>query len=298
MLISNPAAGRRAGSNGVAMAVEILAARGWQVEVRETSGAGEATHLARVAVGAAADAVLVAGGDGTLNEAIQALAGSPTALGYVPSGTVNVWARELGIPLDPTGAATALADGEVRTIDLGRANNRYFLLMAGLGLDGVVVERARAVERYKRRLGILPYVAVTLLTAPTYRSHDLELRYDGLIRRVRAAMLVVGNTRLYGGYLQFTPDAVANDGCLDLCIVKGKGPLSLLQHAMPLLLHRTVGRADVELLRVRELTVTAREPVPFQLDGEPAGKLPVHITIAPAALRVMVPRNHSTGLIA
>jgi diacylglycerol kinase family enzyme len=154
------------------------------------------------------------------------------------------------------------------------------------------------VERYKQRFGVLPYVAAGLSTIPTYQGADFELRYDGLIRRVQALMLVVGNTRLYGGRFHFTPGAVANDGWLDLCIVKGKGPFDLVRQSLPLILLGTVRHSDIELLRVRELSVAADEEVPFQLDGELVGSTPVRFRVAPRCLKVIVPRDFSSDLIA
>jgi YegS/Rv2252/BmrU family lipid kinase len=244
------------------------------------------------------DAVLVAGGDGTLNEAIQGLVGTDTALGYLPYGTVNIWAREIGLPLDPAGAARAILHGRDERIDVGYANDRAFLLMAGVGLDGEVVRRARSVEHHKQRFGVLPYVAVGISTLPLYRGGDVELRYDGVIRRVQALMLVVGNSRLYAGRFRLTPQAVMNDGWLDLCIVKGKGPLAVVRQSLPLLLSGRVIRGDVEMLRVRDLGIVSATPLPYQVDGELAGTTPVRFTIRPRALRVIVPREFASSLIA
>ena len=95
--------------------------------------------------------------------------------------------------------------------------------------------------RYKHRFGTLPYVAAGMATVPRYWGDDLELRYDGIIQRVQALMLVVGNTRLYGGKWYFTPRAVANNGWLDLCIVKGRGPLAAIRRSIPLLLTSRAG---------------------------------------------------------
>jgi diacylglycerol kinase family enzyme len=186
----------------------------------------------------------------------------------------------------------------VESVDLGRANERYFLLMAGLGFDGEVVRRARQLERYKSRLGILPYVAAGMSTATLYRGADVELRYDGVIRRVQALMLVVGNTRLYGGRYHLTPRAVANDGWLDLCIVKGRGPLDLARQSLPLLVSGSVAYSDVETIRVRDIMIRADNPVPYQLDGELCGETPVHFRVAPRALRVIVPSAFASDLIA
>jgi YegS/Rv2252/BmrU family lipid kinase len=240
----------------------------------------------------------VAGGDGTINEAVQSLVHSNTALGYLPYGTVNVWAREMGIPLDTRGAAHALLDGRIERVDLGLAADRYFLLSAGIGFDGAVVRKAEVLERHKHRLGILPYVMAGLSMAPRYRGADLELRYDGVIRRVEALMLVVANTRLYGGYFELTPGAVANDGWLDLCIIKGRGVIALARQTLSVVIFRSVAHSDVEMIRVKEVTVSANRQLWMQLDGELAGQTPVEFSIVPKALRVIVPEGLSTGLIA
>jgi diacylglycerol kinase (ATP) len=298
LIIHNPRAGKHNGENGIAAAARILEAAGWSISVESSAAPGEATRIAQDAVQASLDAVLVAGGDGTINETVQALAGSETALGYIPVGTVNVWAREISLPLEAERAAHVLVEGTIQQIDLGIVDDRYFLLMAGIGFDAEVVRRAQSLEHHKRRFGVLPYVAAGLSTAPIYWGADVELRYDGIIRRVQALMIVVGNTRLYGGRFQLTPNAVANDGWLDLCIVKGRGPLALARQSLPLLLSGSVNHSDVELLRVREITIQADEPLPVQVDGELAGQTPVHFGIAPGALRAIVPRGLASDLIA
>jgi YegS/Rv2252/BmrU family lipid kinase len=299
VLISNPNAGRRVGDGDLDSAVDVLKQNGWSVAACASQAPGDATVLAREAAEDGVDVVLVAGGDGTLNEVIQALAGTEAALGYLPYGTVNVWARELSIPTrDPARAARAVAEGRTERIDLGVVNGRYFLLMASLGFDSEVVRRAQRLAHYKARFGILPYVAAGLGTVPLYRGADVELRYDGNIRRVHALMLVVGNTRLYGGWWQFTPRAVANDGWLDVSIVKGRGPISLVRHSFPLLLSRTASGADVEMLRVRELSVRTDTPLPLQVDGELEGATPAKFGIAPRALKVIVPNGFASDLIA
>lgn len=298
VMVCNPRAGRNVGMDGLAGAVDVFTAAGWDLTLETTSRPGDATDLARAAVESGADAVIVAGGDGTLNEAVQGLAGSETALGYVPYGTVNVWAREMRLPLQAEGAARELVAGRLERVDLGVADGRYFLLMASVGFDSEVLRRAQGMEQYKHRFGVLPYVATGLSTAPLFRGVDVELRYDGLIRRVQALMLVIGNTRLYGGRFQLTPNAVANDGWLDLCIIKGRGPLALVRQSLPVLLSGTISHSDVDVLRVREVSVQADEPIPVQMDGELAGATPMRFAVAPRALSVIVPKNFASNLIA
>lgn len=297
-IVYNPNAGRHHGDGALEPALRVFQDAGWTVTVHLTTGPGDATVFARRAAAMGMDAVLVAGGDGTVNEAVQGLATSQTAFGYLPYGTVNVWARELNIPRDVEEAARCLLGGRVEAVDLGLAGDRYFLLMAGVGFDGYVLKRARALEHHKHRFGVLPYVASGLSSVPMYRGADFELRYDGIIRRVHALMLVLGNTRLYGGRFRFTPNAIANDGWLDLSIIKGRGPLSMARHSVPLLLSGTVARSDVEFLRVQTLQVSAGEPLPLQVDGELIGSTPVHFRVAPGALQAIIPEGFASNLIA
>lgn len=297
-LISNPSAGRMTSREHISEVVQVLEHHGWVVEVQRSSAPGDATRISQEAVERADDVVVVAGGDGTINEVIQSLAGTDTSLGFIPYGTVNVWAREIGVPSSPRAAALSLVSGRVKTVDLGVVNDRYFLLMAGIGFDGEVVRRARQVERYKRHFGILPYVAVAIATSTLYRGIDVELRYDGVIRRVQALMLVIGNTRLYGGRFRFTPNAVATDGWLDLCIVKGRGQLALIRQSLPILIGGSTAFSDVETLRVRELIVRGNGPAPLQLDGELIGNTPAHFRVEPRAMRVIVPLEFNSDLIA
>lgn len=282
----------------MAPALEVLRSADWEVTVEHTEGPGDATRLATTAVQAGYDAVVVAGGDGTINEVVQALANTDTALGYLPYGTVNVWAREMDIPREAVAAAQAMTTGRVEEIDLGQANDRYFLLMAGIGFDGQVMQRAQTLERYKSRLGVLPYIAAGLSMAPFYRGADIELRYDGLIRKVQALMVILSNTRLYGGYFQLAPGAVANDGWLDLCIVRGRGPIALARQSIPFFLTRSSRLSDVEIFRVRDLTVQSDAPLPVQVDGELLGDTPMRFTVARRALRAIVPAGLASDVIA
>ena len=296
-IILNPRAGKRGLNGDLDPALRVLENAGWTLTVERTSAPSDATTLAQQAVDAGMEAVLVAGGDGTINEAIQALAGTDTAFGYLPYGTVNIWAREVDIPLHVERAAHEMANGRVEQIDLGLAGDRYFLLMAGIGFDGEVVRRTQEIEHHKGRFGILPYVLAGITTIPLYRGADVELRFDGIIRRVQALMLVAGNTRLYGGRFHLTPNAVANDGWLDVSIIKGRGPIALARQSFPVLVLGSVDRADVEFLKVRELTVQSDEPVPVQVDGEPAGTTPLVLKVAPRALKAIVPASLKSDLI-
>src|SRR5438552_602963 len=139
IIIANPASGSYTQNRQqIEETLSFLRQHGWQVDLRMTRAAGDAQRLAREAVEQKLQVGIAVGGDGTINEIIQELAGSDTALGVLPSGTVNVWAREVGIPLDNNGARDVLLHGQIKRVDLGNASERYFLLMVGIGLDGEV----------------------------------------------------------------------------------------------------------------------------------------------------------------
>jgi len=266
-----------------------LEACGWQVELWLTNGPGDARTLARRAVERNVGRVIVAGGDGTINEVIQELAGSETALGVLPMGTVNVWAREVGIPLADAKAREILVHGQTRRIDLGRVNGRYFLLMVGIGVDGEV---AQAVERKPlKRLGVLGYALAALWFGTGYLGFPLTLRVDRAEPvRTRALQVIVGNTQLYAGAFKFTWQARCDDGLLDLCVVHKRGPLGRLLVLLDFVLKREKRRLWVRYNTFREATIETRDPVAIQIDGEPAGSTPAQVTIVPGALKVIVPQ--------
>src|SRR5437870_4759731 len=267
---------------------------GWSVELRLTNEAGETRQQAREAVARQVNVVIAAGGDGTINEVIQELAGSETALGVLPFGTVNVWAREMNIPLDANGAREVLLNGEKRCVDLGMVNERYFLLMAGIGFDADV---AHAVEKKPmKRLGVLGYLLVGTWLGLGYESFRVYLTINGRMKKKNALQIVVGNTQLYAGAIKYTWQAKCDDGLLDVCVVRRRSMLGRLMVVWDFLFHRDQRQQWVSYERCKTLEVHTRKPVAIQVDGDPAGYTPARITIVPGALKVIVPRQTTTGL--
>jgi len=293
-LIHNPAAGPRSRPLDLEAVRAALSARGWVLRVAATAGPGAAMALAREAVERGDDAVIVAGGDGTINEVVQALARTTVALGVLPVGTVNVWAREIGLPAHPVSAAAALADGTYRSVDLGRAGERYFLLMAGTGFDGAVTGLVEA--GLKRTMGRWAYVVTAARLALRYGGANATLEMDSGTVRCRLLLAVVGNTRLYAGRFTLTAVAVADDGFLDVVVFPGRR----LWQVAPRLLAMLVGRVPIGpralYYRTQRLRITADEPLPVQADGDYIGTTPMDFSVVPSALRVIVPRGARTPL--
>jgi len=316
--------------------------RGWQVSFRETWGAGDATTFAREAVVTGCQAVFVAGGDGTVGEVAGGLAGSDVALGVLPAGVGNVWALEMGIPTPSPlrrhlllDAAEALAEGEIRRIDLGRAGpvstlslgpctlcpwakgpraccpgqvqstkglghrtkgQCHFILWAGIGLDAEVIERMEPRTRPTKRLGTLAYVVAAVLVAKNFRGIRTRVVIDGRSINTRSILIIVSNVQLYARLMRVAAEAYLDDGLLDVCIFKGGNFASTVQHAIKIFAHRHLRDPQVEYYQCRKVSISTATPLPVQADGDPIGATPMEFEIVPQALNVIVPQNSSRRL--
>jgi diacylglycerol kinase (ATP) len=303
LLIHNPSAGPREVEDELDLVVEYLSEYGWRVKRCVTEYAGQATECARQAVLDGLDVVLVAGGDGTVCEAVNGLVGSGVALGVLPTGTGNVWAKELGLPaftlLNPNRllvAAHLLAQAAVRPIDVGRANDRYFLLFAGLGLDAQVARDMEPRERSAKRLGLLPYLVAGGAAAVEFRGVRTTVVVDGKVIKGRSLFILVSNAQLYGGVLYITPEAKLDDGLLDVVIFSGVGLAYTLRHLFSILGRRHLLDPSVKFMRAQSVMVDCARPWPVQIDGDPFGSTPMTFQVIPRALRILVPATAPASL--
>ena len=292
VLISNPKTGRYASRRlrPIQEIVSQLKSLGVDVELKLTTRPHEATELAaRAAHNGSAD-VFVAGGDGTINEVIQGLAGTKARLGIIPRGTGNVLARELGLPLDEQEAAAVAARGKSRRIHLGLAidetNNvsRHFALMAGIGLDASIVRHVR--PRLKKRIGKGAFWISGLRHLASWSPHPFKLEIEG--REYTATFAAIGKAPRYGGDLAITPEARLDEPAFEVCIIATANRfryLRLLSHA----LRAGMPRDNPAVKFVKTSVVRAYGNAPVQIDGELIGTLPMRFEIAPQSLEVIVP---------
>lgn len=306
-LIVNPRSG--GGEVNVSAALSVLRENGWEVEVCWKRAKGDATRLAREAVDAGCDVVVACGGDGTVSDVADALAGTEVALGTLPAGTTNVWAKELGISPRLAVAAMQLIGSRRVRVDLGRSgingrHHRHFLLMAGLGLDGAVM--ARVSRGVKNRIGPLAVGLAAAETLPTFHAVPLRVEIDGLHWHGTVTQLVVGNTRRYGGFTRMTTDAYIDDGLLDLCLITADGALGSARQAASLLLRQRPSEASAEAYRAERITVCAPGVLPLQLDGGAVPQSENGVTdegveydfrVVPGGLNVLVPSTYDGELL-
>jgi YegS/Rv2252/BmrU family lipid kinase len=289
LVVFNPAAGRNRRPRLEAVVV-ALKARGCAVTVRETKAPGHATTIARETsrtsdAANAVDVIAVAGGDGTINEVVNGLAGSTVALGVIPLGTANVLADEIGLKREPDDVARVLAEGPVRPISVGVANGRRFVMMAGAGFDASVVDQVSL--SLKRRLGPFAYVWQTFKHAFTDRFAECEVTVDGVAYKTVSA--VVCNGRHYGGPFVAAPAAALTDGLLHVILLKGRGWLSVARYSIALLLGRLGKLADVEFVPGHEVTVRGLADLPVQADGDIITRLPAKFGVDPQPIGLVWP---------
>ena len=292
-LLTNPAA--RAGAHtGAAMrTAERLRAAGMRVSVMSGGSAEESSTLLRTALEVGVDAVVVAGGDGTVSLAIQELATTAVPLGIVPTGTGNDLATSLGIrDLDADGAADAVISGRTRTIDLARVTRAdgscvlYGTVLAS-GFDSKVNDRA---NRMTWPRGHMRYNIAILAEFVALRGTPFEVELDldsGVAERIAGdlVMATVGNGRTYGGGIPICPDADLEDGLLDVTLVRPAGRLKLLR-LLPRVYRGThTSIEQVSTFRVRRVRLSS-PGVTAYADGDPLGPLPLSVEVVPSALRV------------
>lgn len=271
-------------------AAERLRRSGREVVVIVGSDPLDGAAQASAAIETGAEALVVVGGDGVVQLAVQLVAGTDVPLGVIPAGTGNDFARELGIPEDPAQAAEMLAawlDSGARTVDLGRCGDRWFATVLASGFDSRVSERA---NRLRWPRGKARYNLAILAELGVFRPISYTLDIDGERIDTEAMLVAVGNTTSYGGGMRITPEARVDDGLLDVVVI-GRMPKWRLVTSFPRLYQGThVNDPRVTTYRGSRITVSAPEVTAYA-DGEPLGPLPATCECVPRALRVLAPRS-------
>jgi diacylglycerol kinase (ATP) len=283
LVILNPAAGGWRAQRRLGRVLAELGRLGCSVDLRVTGAPGEAEILARGA-GRDFDLIVAAGGDGTANEIANGLAAGGPPFALLPLGTANVLAREISLPFAPRRLAAVIAGGMPRPIWPGRADGRLFLMMAGAGFDAEIVRCVG--RRRKRRFGRLAFLPA-ILRALGYRPAEILARADGV--DYRAASVILARGRHYAGGFVLAPAARLGEPLLHLVLFREAGPRAVLRALAGLALGRLDRLSEVAIVAARTVSLTGSPDVPLQLDGDPAGHLPVTIGLAAEALLLVQP---------
>lgn len=265
MLIINPISGTAAKAGIEEMASARLAPLGITLEPRYTTCSGDATRLAREAVEKGYQAVLAAGGDGTINEAARALCGSNVPLGIIPAGSGNGLARHVAIPIDPEMSLDVIAARHVEAVDYGTVNDNPFFCTMGVGFDAAVSHRF---ARQSRR-GKMMYLKSAIDEYANYRPEQYTLSCNGDIITDRAFLVAVANASQYGNNAYIAPQASITDGLLDVTIIHAGNPLQTAQMGIDMMTGYINNNVLIETFRTPSVVIYRRDRGPAHVDGEP-----------------------------
>ena len=302
LLIYNPTSGSRRHRRfaEIEQAVRILKEQGISVELAATTASGTAQGIARQAVNQRRGMVIACGGDGTINEIINGLAGSHVPMALLPAGTANILAKELRIPWDIPHAARLISEGVIRRIALGLATStngahsadmppqgRYFLCVAGAGPDGAIVNGVNG--ELKKRAGVIAYWAEGARQLFRYDFPEMRVRSDGQERR--ASIIVVGRTVNYGGPFKITTGASLFEDSFEFLTNSSRSRLRYLVCLPALWLGKLRGMDGIAAWKDTEVICESANgsKVYAQVDGEPIGSLPLTFRIVPDALSLVTP---------
>lgn len=292
-VLANPTAGRgrhRALLSGV---VERLRAAGRPVRVLEAGTSEEAEKACHRAVAEGVTALVAVGGDGTVHQALQAVAERPVGFGVVPAGTGNDFAAGTGVPPDPMTAAERVAgavrDGRFRSVDLARITGtdgevHWFGAVLAAGFDAIVNERA---NRMRWPRGPRRYDLAIALEMARLRPRVYALELDGADHGFEGVLVAIGNCESYGGGMRIVPGADPADGLLDVVIAAPLGRLSLARLKPRLRRGTHVTDPRVSTFRAREVRIHADGIIGYA-DGERIGPLPLEIRCVPGAVRLLL----------
>ncbi len=288
-IILNPISGRGRGAREretLSKFMNEAQSSNFKWELVETTMENGAESLARKAVQNGVDLVVAAGGDGTINQVVNGIAGTNTILGVLPLGTGNDFARAIGVEKIAVAMHTLL-HGKTKRIDLGQADERLFINIAGCGFDAIVGETAN--NRFRQLQGTMAYVAAMIYSLATFHAASFEIITDGVLLETKVMLCSVANAQSYGGGMLITPDAKLDDGLLDVFILKAVSKFEFLKTFPKVFKGTHVTHPSVEIIRAKKVEIKSDPIMPLFIDGELVGRTPSKFNIVPDAITIQIP---------
>ncbi|OKL36102.1 diacylglycerol kinase [Domibacillus mangrovi] len=273
-IIYNPTSGRELFRKHLPETLEKLECAGYETSAHATTSEGDATKAARLAVERGFDVVIAAGGDGTLNEVVNGLAGHEfrPKFGVLPMGTTNDFARALHIPRDIQGAVDVITAGETIPVDVGRMNERFFINIAG---GGRLTELTYEVpSKLKTMLGQLAYYLKGIEMLPSIKPTNVTIEYDGQVFEGESLLFLIGLTNSVGGFEKLAPDSSVNDGMFTLLILKKTNLAEFIRIVSLALRGEHLNDPHVIYTKAKHITVHSHDKILVNLDGELGGEIP------------------------
>ncbi|QDY45648.1 diacylglycerol kinase family lipid kinase [Planococcus glaciei] len=289
MFILNPSSGKEKASDYREQVIFTLESMGYTVDTRATEKQGDATHFAREAAEQQYDFVVAMGGDGTINEAVSGLAEQPhqPLFSLIPLGTVNDFARALGISLDPPEAIKALKKGTEKWVDIAKVGKQYFMNILALGQ---IAESTYEVSpEQKTRLGALAYFIEGVKAITSDAEEYFTVEHDHGYWEGDAKLVLVALTNSVGGFEKLAPEALTDDGLLHVYIVKNAALPAFVRIAGAMLIGKLEKDPAVEVIHTTKVSIGTNEPMFCNIDGDEGCATPFEIEVLPRHIRALVP---------
>lgn len=290
-IIYNPTSGREIFKRHLPEVLEKLERAGYETSCHATTGQGDATRAAKIAVERKYDIVIAAGGDGTLNEVVNGMAEQPyrPRLGLIPVGTTNDFARALHIPRDVLGATDIIVQGQTVPVDIGRMNEKYFINIAG---GGRLTELTYEVpSKLKTMLGQLAYYLKGIEMLPSIKSSEIRLEYDGKLFEGEAMLFLIALTNSVGGFEKLAPDASINDGYFTMLVLKKTNLAEFIRVVTMAIRGEHINDPNVIYTKANHIKVSSPQEVLINLDGELGGSAPCEFQNLYRHFEVFAPIN-------
>lgn len=304
LVIVNPNAGNGKGEYDWDLIYDLLKKSELYCEVKFTERKGQAINFAIDGISAGYRNFITVGGDGTLNEVVNGVLlnticpSTDISLGLIPVGTGNDWARMFGIPLDYEKSIRIIRENKQMSHDLGKVNyyngkdkkERYFINIAGLGFESVVVKRTNY-QKDRGRSGKLIYLYNLLMSLLFYKNTKSDVYIDGEKKSADIFSLNVGNGRYCGGGMRQTPDAKPDDGLLDVTIINGMGKFEIIRNLKILYDGTILSHPKIDGYKCKNVMVSSESLIYVEADGESLGHTPAEFSICPAAVNIIYGTN-------
>ena len=269
--------------------VEFFDKLNYSITIKTTSGPGNATKLAEESVEQGYTHIIACGGDGTINEVVNGIAGKDVVMGMIPLGTENVLAKSMGVPQDVFGACSHFMESAEKSLDLGVANGRYFLIMSGIGLDARVISEMD--PQIKKAIGSLAFLltgaaALFLENDKSRAVAKIKLLDKNEEYEYPFWLILAGNMSYYSGTVRLALDAKPDDGLLDIIVLPLTDSTDLPRQVFEVFTGTHLDNGEIPYFKSGNFEIITDPPVYYQLDGEVLGSTPVRYEVRPGALKV------------
>ncbi|MDF2548628.1 MAG: hypothetical protein K0R93_3526 [Anaerosolibacter sp.] len=289
MFIVNPVAGKGKGRDVAQQIQKFMKKKNIAYEIRFTKFKGDGEILAKEAVDRGCCTIIAVGGDGTIYEVVNGMGIGTGTLGVIPCGTGNDLAKTLGIPENPVKAMEIIHGEHATAIDCGKANGRYFLNVASIGLDAEIVKETENIKRYIK--GPSAYIAGVLKTLLSFRDKEVIIEVDGIQTKKQIMLVAVANGKYYGGGMKIAPKADIQDGYFDICIINKISKGKVLRLFPTIFSGEHIKVNEVEMIRGKKIKIIGLEKLILNVDGDIVGEAPVTMDIYSGGIKVFVAKQ-------